>query len=302
MNQQPALYPDATLRFLTESGRIRTKSSRDSYQVKLRALQYKHPGKRLKSFTAADLQAYCLEGSPAPATVNNRKSTVQSFFGWCKYVGLIAEDPAADLKWSVRPGKFGVRQHTWLSTEDVRRTLRSMPIDTMKDRRDRALVFTGLFTGLRLSGLVGLRWSSFTQDMGTVRLTVKGGKLMEVSVPDELHPILVAWRVEVSQFQGGDGPVFPAFHYGYDEAGSYCLRVAWGTPLGPAGARDAIKRVGLNPHDMRRSFANVLEEAGYSLQDISGALGHENISTTSTYLDRNPHRVMAVGRKLRIDL
>lgn len=308
MPQQPLLYPDAAQRFLKESGKLRTKTSREAYLIKLRQLQQQHPGKRLKAFKAADLSAFCFSGDPAPATINNRKSTLSSFFGWARYVGMIDTDPSLDLKFTVKAGRFGVRQHTWLTVDQARRLVHSMPTETFKDRRDRALVFTGLMTGLRVSGLVGLRWSSFSKNMDTIKLKVKGGKLMEIAVPDELRPVLMDWRRELAKEQGKDGPVFPAFHYGYDPEGGYLMSCAYHNPVGAAGARAIVKKAGadvgmeLRPHDLRRSFANVLEESGFDIQDISVALGHENISTTSVYMDKNPHRVLAVGRKLRIDL
>lgn len=305
VSQQPKLYPHLAGRFLTESGRVRTPSSVKSYRDKLRSLQQMYPNKGITQFSPKDLTDFCLAGNVAPATVNAKRSIVTTFFSWAKHNGLVKVDPATDLKWTVQPGKYTVRQNTWLSTEQIKTLLKAMPTETLKQRRDRVLVYTGLFTGLRLEGLVGLHWSSFTPDLRTVRLTTKGQKMVELSVPDNLRQVLKQWHGELAQHQIPDGPLFFRF---WNDPLTEQFEPYYHLPLQAQGARHAIAKAGkllgveLRPHDLRRSFANMLEEMGFDVKDISRLLFHENIATTSNYLDKNPHRAIEAGKRIVLDL
>ena len=80
----------------------------------------------------------------------------------------------------------------------------------------------------------------------------------------------------------------------------------WWTSLKYDGVLHAVRQTGLRhgvklrPHDLRRSFASILEAQGVPLNDISLAMRHENVATTSRYLDRNPAKGAAVTTGFRI--
>ena len=44
------------------------------------------------------------------------------------------------------------------------------------------------------------------------------------------------------------------------------------------------------PHDLRRSVAGALQEAGVSIENISRLLRHSNVAVTERYLSRLPQR------------
>lgn len=304
------LYPDAFKRYLDESGRIRTEQSRKALKSHLSRLQRGHPAKRVRDFRAADLAAYCLEGSQSPNTIKARRSTCISFFAWATFVGLVNEDPARDLKFLVHPGTHTVRRHTWLQPDEFRHLLRELPTETLKDRRDRILVFVGAMVGLRVLNLGGLRWSMFTPDLTSVKVTVKRQKMQEFGIPDLLVHELSLWRKELKPDQGADGPLFPAFHSQIGRgSATYETSCNFETSIQDSGIFRAINDVTfetigiqMRPHDLRRSFASYLESEGFSIAEIMRALGHENIATTSRYLDMNPNRAVSVGRRLNVRL
>lgn len=304
-----SLYPDCYLRYVEESGRARTKSTRDALKVHVTALQRTHPGKKVRNFTATDLAAYCSSNNAAPATQKCRRSLLQSFFAWCTFVGLVLDDPGRDLKFLVNPGTQGVRRHTWLQPHEFRQLLRDLPTSTLMERRDRMIVFVGAMLGIRRINLASLRWSMFTYEYESVKLTTKGSKLMEFGVPPLLHDALMLWHKELEPHQGADGPVFPCFHTEITSAGCYDQHPVWDRSLQAFGIGKAVSRVTeavlgtrMRPHDLRRSYAGFLQSEGFTVQDIQLALGHENLATTSVYLDRNPNRAVAVGRSLNVRL
>jgi integrase len=46
------------------------------------------------------------------------------------------------------------------------------------------------------------------------------------------------------------------------------------------------------PHDLRRTFAGLLEDQGVPIEKISAALRHSDIGTTQRYLADNPRRTI----------
>jgi integrase len=85
------------------------------------------------------------------------------------------------------------------------------------------------------------------------------------------------------------------------------LIVDWDLPLGDDGIYVAVRKAGercelsLAPHDMRRSFAGILEDDGIPVTDIQRAMRHTNVGITSGYLEQNPRRAAAVTKGLTID-
>jgi integrase len=304
------LYPDCFLQFCEESGRVRTKATKEAFMVQMRALHHRHPGKKVRDFTAQDLTAFCMANGAAPATQKTRRALLQSFFGWATFTGLVNEDPSRDLKFLVQPGNHKVRRHVWLQPDEFRRLLTEMPTETMVDRRDRMIVYVAALIGLRRTNLAELRWNQFTPGFHSVRVKTKGQKLMEFGVPDLLQHELELWRKELAGIgQSEDGPVFPAFHHELHQDEGYVTACIVEKPLQHFGLAECVNKiteetigVRMCPHDCRRSYAAFLESEGFSVQDIQKALGHENLATTSVYLDKNPNRAVSVGRSLNVRL
>ncbi len=145
--------------------------------------------------------------------------------------------------------------------------------------RDRALVYTMLFTGLRLSEAAGveLRDVAISERKGVIRLrpeVAKGGKQRDVPVP-------AAARKELSAYlalRGGEpGRVF------LGERG----------PIGRNGIARAIEKyaraagVGLSPHTLRHCYAyQFLQTTSNDLVGLADVLGHSNLNTTRLYTKR----------------
>lgn len=163
------LYPDAALTYVNESGRVRTKASRATTLQHLRHLQACHPRADLAAFTHEHLHAFCLlarpDGNPpAAGTVKSRRGQLVSFFEWATFTGLVETNPAAKLKYSVRPANTFVRSHTWLSEAQLVRLVQSFP-STVTGRRDRVVCMILAFTGLRVFEVAALRWDQFSADL-----------------------------------------------------------------------------------------------------------------------------------------
>ena len=295
-------YPDVFREFAEDSGKLRTPTSRNSFRAVARQLQSKHPTWDVGRWTTADLTEFCLHNEPAPATVKHRRTVLRSVFEWAAWKGYIEQDPAAALKFTVVPGSFSKRPQHWLTERQVATVLRSFP-DSVKGRRDRLITMFGFFTGVRLASIAGLTWNQFSPDLSVLELKVKNQKLTRKGVPGQLRTELAEWRAEAP---AGAVAVFPSLReYGLEHRER---EIDWSCPLGRKGVyravRDAGARCGITiaPHDMRRTYAGIMEEKGYDVADIQRALDHSNLGTTSTYLDKNPLKAEKVTGGLTFEL
>jgi|CXWL01.1.fsa_nt_gi integrase len=293
------LYPDAAIRFANESGSCRTSSSRSTTLQILRQLQYEHKDLPIDQFTTGHLTRFCL--GHAPNTVRNRRSKIRSFFEWATYMRFVKSNPASDLKFTVKAGHEGVLEHHWLSELQVADLIRSCP-DDPGGRRARVLAMVGFTMGLRRHELAGLRWDQFTPDLSRYTFVGKGTKLATLGVPPQTRIELQSWRREAPLGCTSVLPVLLA-------ANNRPETIYWQRPISsstiPAIVRTLGERVGitdLRPHDMRRSFAGILEAKGLPITDISRMLRHSNVGVTSVYLESNPTRTSALADTFELAL
>jgi integrase len=289
---------EAHSRYLEESGTCKTPASRRTYQQILRRLQTFAGDLELDQFKTDTLTKFCNGTNLSPNTVKSNRAVVRSFFEWSLYMKFCKHNPSSDLKFTVRPGNSGVRQHNWLTEDQVVTVLRSQP-NTIEGQRARVVLALGFMCGLRRAEIGSLRWSSLSADMSRIMLTGKGQKLAQIGVPPQVRQILQEWRKEAPL---GAIALVPQFHR--NKPGT----PVWDEPMGRGGIATLIQRcadqsaIPFRPHDMRRSYAGILETKGVPVGDISRALRHSNIGVTSTYLDRNPNKAAALADTFTIAL
>ena len=63
-----------------------------------------------------------------------------------------------------------------------------------------------------------------------------------------------------------------------------------------SAAGRAIGLDGVAPHDMRRTFAGLLEDSGMDIMDIQKVMRHSSVATTERYLQDNPSKAVDVLR------
>lgn len=309
----PYVHPTATECFLEErSHKIRTVSSRKSYNDVLAHLQRLHPGKRVNTFTEAELVAFVVRGKPSKNTMASRLTVLGSFYRWAylrKDWTHLSVNPAANLRMLVElpDGKRLVQPRHWLTATQFAVVMRSCG-DDVEGMRDRTVLMLGVFTGMRRAEISRLRWDGVDIEGGTIRYLSKKEKIRLVGIPAQLGVQLEKWRIE---YETGLGkavtnepvivPVYrPRITVGYNgravPAEAY-TSAKWGRCLRPNSINSLMQRVaertslpGFSTHDLRRTLAGLLEAAGKHIEEISAALGHDDIGTTQRYMEDNPMR------------
>lgn len=276
-----------------------------SYRSVLRLLSQQSPGRHLDRWSETDLVEFLSQSRLAPSSRRAYRKVVLSFFRWAAWRGYVSADPTLNLKRLVRPRDVPVKHHSWLERGQVR-AMFDVCGDDVAGRRDRLVLLLGFHTGLRRSEIAGLRWGDL--DETVVRVVGKGNKAAQVPLSRDLRAGLGAWRVLHPQ-AGPDGsnvplqgPVVPRLRRTFTD-----IEVRWDEPLGRAGVTRIVARraeqAGLGrvaPHDMRRTFAGLLEKDGVRIETISQLLRHDSIATTQMYLADNPDRGIQAMREFTI--
>jgi integrase/recombinase XerD len=259
--------------------------------------------------TAAAIWARHLEIAGVKASTAARKLTaVSSFYGWCARRGYVSTNPVADLD---RP----VVDYDTSATPGLTRDQAIALLEAADDdagpqaARTAALVATLLYTGARVSELLGADIEDLGTDRGhrVLRVRRKGGKIQTLALPAP-----AAARIDAYLASRDDVTKLPAIPGG---AAAPQRRVLFATGTGArmyrAEVRALLRRLGraadlpdeltgsLSPHSMRHAFATLNLDAGASLRDLQDALGHASPRTTRRYdrsrgnLDRSPGYLLA---------
>ncbi len=242
---------------------------------------------RMVGREAAEFRLQRIRAGDAPATVNRALVFLAEYARWASSRGVrpaLADELAA----IPRVPQQGLAPRG-LAKPELRRYLKE--VDVRANVRDRALVYTMLFTGLRLSEAAGveLRDIALTERKGVIRLrpeVAKGGKQRDVPVPALARKVL-------ADYLAARGP----------EPGRLFLGERG--PIGRNGIARAIEkyahaaRVELSPHRLRHAFAyQFLESTGNDLVGLADVLGHSNLNTTRVYTRRQLADLEAAVEKL----
>lgn len=237
-------------------------------------------------------QAYAAAGEVGAVTHNKRLSIVSSFYRYAIKHTLLAPPNPIDLVKRRKRTPYARAQA--LDVADVRLKLAAIDRASVVGQRDYALLSVALATGRRLRELAGLR-ASHVQRLrdGRVKLTWPHTKGKDDPLYDTLPiPLSKALLGYLHSYYGAalgelppDAPIWVSFSNNHR-----------GGALSISAIADVCeKRIGTSKvHQLRHTFARMLEDAGAKISEIQKRLGHASAATTSIYLqalraDENPY-------------
>lgn len=211
-------------------------------------------------------------------TVNKDLRHIRTFMNWCRRQNYIAMTP--DFK-----GLFlrvDVADPTQVSSDDVKAVLKALNDDSLVlSRRSRqwwgVFIRVALFTGMRRSELLGLRWSQVDFKEGKVqviRSTSKGRRDRLYESASSLTGMLQDW------FNSQPEPPLPSDYvlpFKKDPRGLY---VDWDAILEHAAIPPNRH---FTPHDCRSTCCSELLASGVSLTTVRDWVGHSSVSVTERY-------------------
>jgi len=237
--------------------------------------------------------------SLAPGTINVRLAAIRRLAYEAADSGLLSPELAAGIRRVKGARRLGVRLGNWLTAEQAR-TLWQLPnAETVKGKRDRAILSMLLGCGLRRRELAELTLDHLQQredHWAVVDLIGKAGHMRTVPVPDWVKQITDEWVMAAGV---GSGRLFRCVSRSGTVWGEGITeKVVWHVVKEFAAKLGVPK---LAPHDLRRSCARLCHTAGGELEQIQFLLGHVSVQTTEKYLGCKQRLRGAVNDRIGIE-
>lgn len=222
-------------------------------------------------------------------------SSIRAFFRFLVRRDAIVEDPTVHLAQQIQ--RRGIP--TIISEDRIRRMMDLPDTDTLKGKRDHAILEFLYGTGVRLSEMLSLMVSDFLPFAETIRVTGKGDKERLVPYAGKARDALFDYwcaRFEL------DAATESALAAQLDEPAFATKRSA---RVSPRTVQRVVARYiqqvatisASSPHTLRHAFATHLLDNGADLRAVQELLGHESLSTTQIYTHVSVEHLKKVYKK-----
>ncbi len=264
--------------------------------VEFLGLDWPEQAERLLRASVADVQRWrdaMREESKAPKTLNRRISSLSSFY---KYMA----GAAAELRLPINVpnpahAQFIARESsdplegTRAPSATRARQLMGLPAgDSVLDYRDRAILKTYLYTGVRLATACRLRVKDFHQDGDEATLTInkKGNRHRTIGIHFAAAEAIAEY---MSKVRLESGPLFRARRAPraeelgdrpMSEASMYRVVADYLAKL-PGAVKEGVRI--FSTHSLRATTATLLLDAGVDIRKVQELLGHRHVTTTQIY-------------------
>jgi site-specific recombinase XerD len=215
-------------------------------------------------------------------TIRHRLSALASLFDYLCDKNAVTHNPVRGVKRPVPETTEG--KTPALGDHQARKLLAAPAGDTLKAKRDRAILATLLYHALRRDELCKLKVRDYRQERRGVRhLKVSGKRGKTRYVP--LHPAasgLISHYLEAAGHGGAEAsPLFRPLHNSRDPRSDQAI-----TPDGVYRmVREHSARLGfeIGAHSLRATAATNALDHQADIANVQEWLGHANISTTRIY-------------------
>ena len=231
----------------------------------------------IESCTKKDILSYIssINGLEV-STVNRHISSLKSFFNYLVDESIIKVSPMEEVG-SLKKTK---KLPKYLSISEVDKLL-NIPLNSVFDYRNKAMLELMYGTGLRVRELVGIEYSNIDFENSIIRINGKGKKERIIPLGEVasyyLKIYLNDYRSKLLK-RNTYNQVFLNNH------GKPITRQGFNYILENIRELTGITKE-ITPHVLRHSFATHLLEGGADIRSIQEMLGHENISTTNIYTE-----------------
>lgn len=222
-------------------------------------------------------------------SVSRKISSIHHFFNYLKRIGKISSNPISEMV--IPRSKRPLPKP--LTVEEVEKVLKSIGNETPEDIRDRAIFELIYSSGLRVSEICGLKYSSIMWEDKLIRIIGKGNK--ERLVPlgglalKSLKIYLEVARVKLLKNKKDIDRIF------LSSRGRPISRQMIWIKLKKAAYKAGIDKE-IHPHTLRHSFATHLLQGGADLRAVQDLLGHSSINTTQIYTELDRETIKEVVR------
>lgn len=242
--------------------------------------------------TSTDVVAYLNKLKAAgrsPSTVNRKLASVRSFYNYMQGENLISDNPARGIK----TPRIEKKELEYLSIKEIDQLLES-PDDSLKGRRDRAILEVLYATGIKVSELIDANVEDVNFRMGFITCYGESSKTRIIPMGRPARAALEDYVYEVRDQLLEDNKDEKALFVNY--YGKRLTRQGLWKILREYGEKSGIKHK-LTPNTLRNSFAVHMLQNGADLKSLQELMGHEDIMATQVYLAATKNHIKDVYDK-----
>ena len=226
------------------------------------------------------------------ATVNRKVASVRAFYNFMTTKGYMKENPVVNIK----SPRIERKELEYLTIEEIDKLL-SLPDDSIKGQRDKAILEVMYATGIRVSELIEAKVEDVNLRLGFITCTGEHGKarIIPMGRPARAAVENYIYDVRDKMIKNKD-----------EEHPNDILFVNYmGEKLTRQGLWKILKEYAdkagietkITPQSLRNSFAVHMIQNGADLKSLQELMGHEDITATQIYLTVTKNRIKDVYDK-----
>lgn len=262
-----------------------------AYEADLRSFLRFQPGP-ISEVSREQVQQYfraCHQRRISARSNARRLAALRAFFQFLQQQGALGVNPLSDID----TPKIGQSLPKVLSESEVNALLQRPAVPTPLALRNHTMLHLLYASGLRVSELINLSFTSCNLTTGHLRILGKGNK--ERIVPfsatagevlreylEQVRPMLLKGKASPLLFCSNRGKAMTRNRF-------------WQIIREVALAAGITKEI--SPHVLRHSFATHLLAGGADLRSVQMMLGHTDIATTQIYTHVDTGRLKSIHRR-----
>lgn len=288
------MYIENFLDYLENEKRL-SKNSLDAYLRDIRSFEkYIKEEKNvpLTEVTNPTVVSYVMdlrEEGKSPSTINRKMASIRALYKYYQEKGYITANPVVNVK----APKVERKEIEYLSLEEVD-TLLNIPDETLKGKRDKAILELLYATGIRVNELIAANLEDINLRIGFFTCPGEYGKARIVPLGRPAKKALETYLDVARDMYVKNNRDEKALFVNY--TGKRMTRQGLWKLLKTYGKKaDLEERI--TPHILRNSFAVHMVQNGADLKSLQELLGHEDLAATQIYLSATKNRIKDVYDK-----
>lgn len=223
------------------------------------------------------------------STINRKLASVRAFYKYLASEGKIDYNPTKELKTS----RLDRRNVEYLTIEEVELIL-DVPNNTLKGKRDKALLELLYATGIRVNELIAADVADVNTKIGFFTCRGAGGKARIVPIGAPAREAMDIYLEEARDMFVKSNKLQEALFV--NSNGGRITRQGLWKILKTYGKKVGLEEK-LTPHILRTSFGVHMVQNGADLKSLQELLGHEDATATQIYLYVTKNRIKDVYDK-----
>ncbi len=232
----------------------------------------------LEEVSSTEIMAYLMalrEEAKSPATINRKLASARKFFGYLQEKKIVNKNPTV----GIRSPKIERKEINYLTIDEIDKLL-EIPDDSLKGKRDKAILEAMYATGLRANETIEANLNDVNLRIGFITFHGNHGKARIVPIGRPSREALEIYIYDVRKELIKNEEEKALF---VNIQGERLTRQGLWKILKSYGEKAGIEK-NMTPNILRNSFAIHMLQNGADLKSIQELLGHEDLATTKAYL------------------